>query len=178
MFLQPVPHAVTVLVQGGVEQPHPLLQALQCVLHQALLLSSAQPACSSTQKLSAQVYLPGHCLQLFIQTLEKRAEVSNIASRFLIICMNVSWTSCFSSFYSTSRFVSCVSVSSDSSTGPESSWFSAESNQEEAAETAAYRSCWTVCPISLLSPFSACEDKQWLVFSAFTVVSKNAFVCN
>ena len=85
VFLQPVPHAVTVLVQGGVQQPHPLLQALQCVLHQALLLSSTQSACSSTQKLSAQVYLPGHCLQLFIQSLGKKAEVSNITSRFLIM---------------------------------------------------------------------------------------------
>lgn len=64
-------------------------------------------------------------------------------------------------FLPTSRFVSCVSVSSDSSIGPESSWFSAESNQEEAADTAAYRSCCSIAPpkgaASLLSLPAACE---------------------
>lgn len=108
MFLQSVLHAVTVLFQGGVQQPHPLLQTLQSVLHKGLVLSSTQSASSSTQKVSAQVYLPCHCLQLFIQALNRKFQVSNKASMFhsddflnCVVCLcclcSVPLTSCVSS---------------------------------------------------------------------------------
>lgn len=83
VLLQTVLHAVTEWLQRGIQQAHPLLQALQRVLHQGLLLPAAQPAGSSTQEVPAQVHFFGHGLQLFIEDLERGKEVSVKASTVL-----------------------------------------------------------------------------------------------
>lgn len=158
--LQPVSHAVTVLLQTGVQQTHPLLQTLQSVLHQSLILSSTQPPCCSTQQVTTQVHLPGHLFQLFVETLKERVDDSKQEStKTNKLKMRVMVFPLL-----TSKLVSCVSVSSSSSTGPDSSWFSAASSHEEAAETAANKSCCRVSTprdtAALVSPSTTWEENR------------------